>query len=31
VSGFPNTMPPSNDILSEAEIAQIVNYLKGLK
>ena len=31
VSGFPNTMPQSKDILSETEIAEIVNYLKGLK
>jgi cytochrome c oxidase subunit 2 len=31
VSGFPNTMPQAKDILSEAEIAEIVNYLKGLK
>jgi len=31
VFGFPNTMPPSKDILSEPEIAEIVNYLKGVK
>jgi cytochrome c oxidase subunit 2 len=31
VSGFPNTMPPAKDILSDQEIAEIVNYLKGLK
>src|SRR5271157_2448910 len=31
VSGFPNTMPPSKDILSEAEITEIVNYLKSVK
>lgn len=31
VSGFPNTMPPSKDILSEVEIAEIVHYLKGIK
>ena len=31
VSGFPNTMPPSKDILSESDIAEIVHYLKGVK
>ncbi len=31
VSGFPNTMPPSKDILSESDIAEIVHYLKGIK
>lgn len=31
VSGFPNTMPPSKDVVSEAEIGWIIDYLKGLK
>jgi cytochrome c oxidase subunit 2 len=31
VSGFPNTMPPSKDVLSEQEIPQIIGFLKGLK
>jgi cytochrome c oxidase subunit II len=31
VDGFPNTMPPGRDAVSDEEIAQIVNYLKTLK
>jgi cytochrome c oxidase subunit 2 len=31
VSGFPNTMPPSKDVVSEDEIGRIISYLKGLK
>ena len=31
VSGFPNTMPLSRDILDDQEIYQIIAYLKGLK
>ena len=31
VVGFPNTMPPSKDVLSDEEITQIINYLKTLK
>lgn len=31
VSGFPNTMPQSRDVLSNQEIAEIITYLKGLK
>lgn len=29
--GFPNTMPPSKNILSEDEIGEIIKYLKELK
>jgi cytochrome c oxidase subunit 2 len=29
--GFPNTMPPERDVLSDEEIAVIVNYLKTVK
>jgi cytochrome c oxidase subunit II len=31
VSGFPNTMPQSKDILSDKEIGEIINYLKLVK
>jgi cytochrome c oxidase subunit 2 len=31
VLGFPNTMPSGRDILSDAEIDQVIAYLKGLK
>jgi cytochrome c oxidase subunit 2 len=31
VDGFLNTMPPGKDILSEAEIAEIITHLKALR
>jgi cytochrome c oxidase subunit 2 len=31
VDGFPNTMPPSRDMLSNEEIGQVIAYLKSLK
>jgi cytochrome c oxidase subunit 2 len=31
VDGFPNTMPPSRDMLSDQEIDQVIAYLKSLK
>jgi cytochrome c oxidase subunit II len=31
VDGFPNTMPPSKDVLSDEEITQIITYLKAVK
>jgi cytochrome c oxidase subunit 2 len=31
VEGFPNTMPPSRDVLSDEEIATIITYLKSVK
>jgi len=31
VDGFPNTMPPSRDILSDSEIDRIIAFVKGLK
>jgi cytochrome c oxidase subunit 2 len=31
VDGFPNTMPPSRDMLSDEEIGRVVTYLKSLK
>jgi cytochrome c oxidase subunit II len=31
VAGYPNTMPPSKDIVSASEISEIITYLKGLK
>ncbi len=31
VDGFPSTMPPSRDMLTDEEIGQLVTYLKSLK
>ena len=31
VDGFPNTMPPARDVLSDEEIGAIIGYLKTLK
>ncbi|MBI4979616.1 MAG: cytochrome c oxidase subunit II [Spirochaetes bacterium] len=31
VEGFPNTMPPGMDVLSDAEINDIISYLKTLR
>jgi cytochrome c oxidase subunit 2 len=31
VDGFPNTMPPGRDAVSDEEITQIIKYLKTLK
>ncbi|MGA2506418.1 MAG: cytochrome c oxidase subunit II [Chitinispirillaceae bacterium] len=31
VDGFPNTMPPGRDVVSDSEIVEIVKYLKTLK
>jgi cytochrome c oxidase subunit 2 len=31
VDGFPNTMPPSKDVVTDEEITQIINYLKTLQ
>ena len=31
VSGFPNTMPQSKDILSDQEIGEIIHYIKSVK
>ncbi|HUI93522.1 MAG TPA: cytochrome c oxidase subunit II [Chitinivibrionales bacterium] len=31
VSGFPNTMPPTKDLVNDQEISQIIAYIKGLK
>jgi cytochrome c oxidase subunit 2 len=31
VDGFPNTMPPSKDVVTDEEITQIIDFLKTLK